>query len=140
MCIRDRVEPVLSPTGEIESFRPVTIGDSDLLEELTGVTVMSNEEIEETNETNPTEDTNGPDDYLDGPTRPSSSIPQIANETGLTPQEVKSRIEEHKQQNLPTGTNVTNPDVVVDLDTGEIYPQAPGGTYGDSIGNIYDQP
>ena len=38
-----RVEPVYTPTGEIDSFRPVTSGDSDRLEELTGVTVISSE-------------------------------------------------------------------------------------------------
>jgi hypothetical protein len=31
-----------------------------------------------------------------------------------------------------------NPDVVVDCDTGEIYPKGADGVLGDSIGNIYD--
>lgn len=43
-----RVEPVYSPAGEIESFRPVTTADSDRLEELTGASVMSSEEAGET--------------------------------------------------------------------------------------------
>ena len=46
-----QVEPVYSPTGEIESFRPVTTQDSDRLEELTGVTVMSSEEADDTEAT-----------------------------------------------------------------------------------------
>lgn len=57
---------------------------------------------------------------------------------GLTPQEVRDRIHDAKQ-NIPTGTGQRNPDVVVDLDTGEIYPVASDGTVGDSIGNIHDE-
>jgi len=38
---------------------------------------------------------------------------------------------------LPKGKE-RNPDVEVDLNTGEIYPKVPDGGIGDSIGNIYD--
>lgn len=38
---------------------------------------------------------------------------------------------------MPRG-KVRNPNVEVDLDTGEIYPQTPGGGIGDSIGNIWE--
>lgn len=68
----------------------------------------------------------------------SSSIKDISNKTGLTPQEVEKRIEKAKQSNLPKGTGIRNPDVNVDTNTGEIYPKAPGGGIGDSIGNIFD--
>jgi hypothetical protein len=71
------------------------------------------------------------------PSRPADRIGQIAEETGLTAKEVRDKIHEAKE-NLPRGTGVRNPDVVVDLDDGEIYPKIPGGGYGDSIGNIYD--
>lgn len=36
------------------------------------------------------------------------------------------------------GSRTRNPDVVVDTETGEIYPKTPGGGHGDSIGNISD--
>ncbi len=42
-----QVEPVYSPNGEIESFRPVSAADSDRLEQLTGATIMSSEEADE---------------------------------------------------------------------------------------------
>ena len=71
------------------------------------------------------------------PSRPADRIGQIADETGLTAEEVRDKIHEAKE-NLPRDTGVRNPDVVVDLDDGEIYPKIPGGGYGDSIGNIYD--
>ena len=56
---------MFSPTGEIESFRPVTIGDSDRLEELTGVTVMSNEEVNETDEVTTANESDDLDSRLD---------------------------------------------------------------------------
>jgi hypothetical protein len=68
----------------------------------------------------------------------SGSIPDISNETGLPPRQVKDRIHKAKK-NIPKGTRIRNPDVVVDTETGEIYPEAPDGTIGDSIGNIYDE-
>ena len=69
--------------------------------------------------------------------RSSGSIFQIAQETGLTEHEVRDNNHDAKRH-LPKSTGHRNPDVVVDLDTGEIYPDGPGNTYGDSIGNIYD--
>ena len=67
----------------------------------------------------------------------TDKIGEISKDTGLTPKQVKDRIHGAKE-NLPKGTNVRNPDVVVDTGTGEIYPKTPDGSYGDSIGNIFD--
>ncbi len=68
--------------------------------------------------------------------RTSASIGQIAKETGLSEREVKDRIHEAKND-IPKGTEQRNPDVVVDLNTGEIHPVSEDGTVGDSIGNIH---
>lgn len=51
--------------------------------------------------------------------------------------EVEDAIDDAKDYVL-SGTGVKNPNIVVDLDTGEIYQQGPNGTHGDSIGNIFD--
>jgi hypothetical protein len=64
---------------------------------------------------------------------------KIANETGRTTEEVKQAIERVKQSgSWRNGANNRNPDVVVDTQTGEVYPKTPNGGIGDSIGNIYD--
>jgi RHS repeat-associated protein len=64
---------------------------------------------------------------------------KIANETGHSTAEVKKAIEKVKQGNKwRSGTKNRNPDVVVDTETGEVYPKIPSGGIGDSIGNIYD--
>lgn len=60
--LRILLEPVFSSTGEIESFRPVTTADSNRLEELTGATVMSSEEV---GETAPTQEVSGADDKFE---------------------------------------------------------------------------
>ncbi len=60
-----------------------------------------------------------------------------ADRLDVTPQEVSSAIHQAKR-NLPRGGPVRNPDVVVDMLTGEIFPKLPGGVVGDSIGNIFD--
>ena len=76
---------------------------------------------------------------VDGPSANSSSnVGQIAAATGLSAQVVRDRIHAAKS-NLPRGTENRNPDVVVDLNDGEIYPIVSGGGHGDSIGNIYDR-
>jgi hypothetical protein len=62
---------------------------------------------------------------------------QIATRFGATIREVKDAIHQAKR-NLPRGGPVRNPDVSVDPVSGEIYPQLPGGSYGDSIGNMWD--
>jgi RHS repeat-associated protein len=62
---------------------------------------------------------------------------KVAQETGMSKKEVETKIHQAKK-NMPRNTGVQNPDVVVDVTTGEIYPTVPGGGIGDSIGNIYD--
>jgi RHS repeat-associated protein len=61
----------------------------------------------------------------------------IAEKTGLDEETVRDKIHELKR-NLPRGGGKKNPDVQVDTDSGEVYPKGPGGTLGDSIGNIFD--
>ncbi|WP_333879020.1 RHS repeat domain-containing protein, partial [Methylobacter sp.] len=68
----------------------------------------------------------------------TNSIGKISDATGLSPQEVRDRIHNAKQ-NLPKSSNKRNPDCQVDVNTGEIYPEVPGGGTGDSIGNIFDE-
>lgn len=41
------------------------------------------------------------------------------------------------KRNLPKGGRVRNPDVAVDPETGEIYPEI-DGCMGDSIGNLWE--
>ena len=67
----------------------------------------------------------------------SDRIGDISDKTGMSPRDVKDKIHDAKR-NLPKSGPTRNPDVVVDTSTGEVYPQRPGGGYGDSIGNIYD--
>jgi protein involved in polysaccharide export with SLBB domain len=68
----------------------------------------------------------------------TNSIGKISDTTGLSPQEIRDRIHNAKQ-NLPKSTNKRNPDVQIDVKTGEIYPEIHGGGVGDSIGNIFDE-
>ena len=67
----------------------------------------------------------------------TDNVGKIAEETGLTPKEVKDRIHKAKQ-NIPKGTGVRNPDVVVDTESGDISPKTPDGGHGDPIGNLLD--
>jgi len=62
---------------------------------------------------------------------------QIAERLGVSPREVNDAIHALKP-NIPSGGPVKNPDVVVDVVSGEVFPQIPGGGLGDSIGNIFD--
>ena len=64
-------------------------------------------------------------------------IGKIASELGRTEKEIRDAIHKAKR-NLPKGGPVKNPDVVIDPKTGEVYPKAPDGSIGDSIGNIFD--
>ncbi|MEM9202824.1 MAG: RHS repeat-associated core domain-containing protein [Actinomycetota bacterium] len=75
----------------------------------------------------------------DGPCGEFLSRPsQIAAWLEVSTKEVKDAIHEIKR-NLPRGGPVRNPDVEVDIVTGEVYPKLPDGTLGDSIGNIFDE-
>jgi uncharacterized protein RhaS with RHS repeats len=62
---------------------------------------------------------------------------KIADKTGYSPEEIKDAIHKVKK-NLPRGGPVRNPDVNVDVNTGEVYPKDGQGGSGDSIGNIFD--
>ena len=62
---------------------------------------------------------------------------QIADRFDASVRQVKDAIHAVKQ-NMPRSGPVRNPDVMVDLETGEVYPQIEGGGVGDSIGNILD--
>lgn len=67
----------------------------------------------------------------------SSRPGQIADRFDATTREVKDAIHAVKR-NMPRSGPVRNPDVMVDLETGEVYPQLPEGGVGDSIGNILE--
>jgi hypothetical protein len=67
----------------------------------------------------------------------SDKVGKIASALGVGVEAVREAIHAAKRH-LPKGGPVKNPDVEVDLKTGEIYPKVPGGGRGDSIGNIWD--
>ena len=64
------------------------------------------------------------------------SIGKIANKFRKSKSEVRKAIHETKKI-IPKGKQ-KNPDVQVDLNSGEVFPITPGGGVGDSIGNIND--
>ncbi len=67
----------------------------------------------------------------------TGSIGRLADDLGYTSREIRDAIHAAKR-NLPPGAQ-RNPDVLVDLKTGEIYPKLPSGSAAeDSIGNIVD--
>jgi hypothetical protein len=70
--------------------------------------------------------------------RSSSSVSRIADIFKQSSKAIRRAIEQCKQAGLPKNGPIRNPDVVVDLTNGEVYPQLPGGGLGDSIGNIND--
>ncbi len=55
----------------------------------------------------------------------------------MTTRQAKDAIHAVKR-NMPRSGPTRNPDVMVDLNTGEVYPQLPEGGVGDSIGNILE--
>jgi hypothetical protein len=75
----------------------------------------------------------------DGPgPNSTSSKSRIANRLGVSTQDLEDAIHELKDEANPSGAR-RNPDVIVDLDTGEVYVKLPNGKPGsDSIGNIRD--
>jgi hypothetical protein len=66
----------------------------------------------------------------------TGNVGTIAERTGATSRQVRDAIHAVKR-NLPRGGPIRNPDVVVDLRSGEVFPVLPTGL-GDSIGNIFD--
>jgi hypothetical protein len=70
--------------------------------------------------------------------RSTSSVSRLADTFKQSSRAIKRAIEMCKQVGLPRGGSIRNPDVVVDLTTGEVYPQLPSGGIGDSIGNLLE--
>jgi hypothetical protein len=52
-------------------------------------------------------------------------------------EEIRDAIHQMKRA-LPRGGPIRNPDLVIDPDTGDAYPELPDGGVGDPIGNIID--
>ena len=70
--------------------------------------------------------------------RTTSSTQRLAQVLGRSNREIRSAIEQCKQQALPRSGPIRNPDVRVDPRIGEVFPELPSGRVGDSIGNIFD--
>jgi RHS repeat-associated protein len=66
----------------------------------------------------------------------TKNVRKIAQKLGKSVRDVNDAIHDVKR-GMPRGGPVKNPDVLVDTETGEVYPQTPSG-HGDSIGNIND--
>ena len=82
----------------------------------------------------PSPDPNDPDQKSKNVT---NNPKKVAEKFGLTEKQVNRAI--HKLKNdLPGHAKSSNPDVRVDLRTGEVHPVGPGGRLGDSIGNVLD--
>ena len=62
---------------------------------------------------------------------------KIADKLGRSRKEIKDAIHKVKDD-MSRGGPKRNPDVYVDIRTGEVYPKAPNVSVGDSIGNIFD--
>ena len=64
---------------------------------------------------------------------------RIAEETGYSKGQIRDAIHNVKREGLPRSGPRSNPDVQVDLNTGEVYPEVNRGVPAqDSIGNIFD--
>ncbi|MFB8242179.1 polymorphic toxin-type HINT domain-containing protein, partial [Kitasatospora purpeofusca] len=74
-----------------------------------------------------------------GPCGMLSSVAAIAKATNYSAKQIKDAIHKVKAKGGWRGNGSNrNPDVLVDPKTGEVHPQLPDGTPGDSIGNIFD--
>lgn len=63
----------------------------------------------------------------------------IAKATGYSVKQIKDAIHKVKAQGAWRGIGGNkNPDMLIDPKTGEVHPQMPDGSPGDSIGNIFD--
>ncbi|MCX4770150.1 Hint domain-containing protein [Streptomyces sp. NBC_01285] len=63
----------------------------------------------------------------------------LSQKTGYTVKQIKEAIHKVKNQGGWRGNGANrNPDMLIDPNTGEVYPQMPDGSPGDSIGNIFD--
>ncbi|MFI0444452.1 hypothetical protein [Actinomadura sp. 6N118] len=81
---------------------------------------------------------NSPDDEPD-PDDLEKDVGNIARELGYTEQEINEAIHEVKAASDWRGIGGNrNPDVMVDPESGEVYPQTRDGVGKDSLGNIFD--
>ena len=90
----------------------------------------------------PSAGANNPTSQPSPATQPSSqnltnNVGKMADKFGCSPKNIKDAIHAVKK-GMKAGGPKKNPDVQVDLDTGEVYPEVGDGTVGDSIGNIHD--
>lgn len=68
-----------------------------------------------------------------------SRLAAIAKATGYSVKQIKDAIHKVKAQGAWRGIGGNkNPDMLIDPKTGEVHPQMPDGSPGDSIGNIFD--
>ena len=67
----------------------------------------------------------------------TKKVGKLSRLLGHSQEEIRDAIHELKRA-LPRGGPIRNPDLVIDPDTGEAYPELPGGGIGDPIGNIFD--
>jgi RHS repeat-associated protein len=70
--------------------------------------------------------------------RTTNSTSRLAELFGRSNKQIRSAIEQCKQQGLPRNGPIRNPDVRIDPRTGEVFPEIGQGRVGDSIGNIFD--
>jgi hypothetical protein len=69
----------------------------------------------------------------------TKSLDLVARTYGVREKVVGRAIESLKQANLSGHAGELSPDVLVDLESGEVYPVTQDGTVGDSIGNVQDE-
>lgn len=75
----------------------------------------------------------------DDPCEMVSKPNALAQKTGYSVKQIKEAIHKVKAQGGWRGNGANrNPDMLIDPQTGEVYPQMPDGSPGDSIGNIFD--
>jgi hypothetical protein len=119
---------VVSAAGIVTGASMMMAGAADLGSHATGDDAVSPA----------SSDSDAPPDVSSGPGPNSSSREaQIASRLGRPVQQVKRAI--HAVKQAVQGGAVGNPDVIVDMDTGEVYVKLPNGKgSNDSIGNIFD--
>ncbi|MEW1693880.1 Hint domain-containing protein, partial [Streptomyces sp. NPDC091263] len=77
--------------------------------------------------------------HNDDPCEMVSKPNALSQKTGYTVKQIKEAIHKVKAQGGWRGNGANrNPDMLIDPKTGEVYPQMPDGSPGDSIGNIFD--
>ena len=81
-----------------------------------------------------------PEDYDELPNfqELTKNIKKLAKIFGCSEVEIRKAIHTVKRNGLPTSGYKRNPDVQIDPQTGEVYPEIEENRVGDSIGNILD--